>query len=274
MENSHRKRSVARIAAVVAVVLTVGGLIWYTAVRLRELDRNLQASEERAQALNEDLRGYSLELEMALERAKAARQRATSAEQAADAASSARADAEQQAEEADERAQLAAAETERTREEIEQMRERRAAELNRMQEALNRIAPTTRTPGGMVMVLSDEAFRFEFDKATLRAPNRETLSRIAGILLASEGYRLFIDGHTDDVGDSGYNLGLSERRAQSVRDYLVDAGIPEDLIAIQGFGKTEPLDKGKTKAARAKNRRVEIGIVDTIIHWEKRVRND
>ena len=142
-----------------------------------------------------------------------------------------------------------------------------------MQEALNRIAPTRRTPSGMVMMLSDEAFRFDFDKATLKPANKEMLSRIAGILLASEGYRLFVDGHTDDIGTDEYNQGLSERRAEAVQQYLVAAGIPPEVVAVQGFGKSQPLVKEQTKAARANNRRVEIGIVDTIVHYGQAVRN-
>ena len=136
-----------------------------------------------------------------------------------------------------------------------------------MQQAMNRVAPTQRTPSGMVMQLGNDAFRFDFDSAALKPENRETLSRIAGILLASEGYSLFIDGHTDDIGTEEYNQGLSERRAESVRDYLVKAGIPADIISIKGFGKSNPLIKAKTQEAREKNRRVEIGIVDTIIQY-------
>jgi OOP family OmpA-OmpF porin len=141
-----------------------------------------------------------------------------------------------------------------------------------MQEALNRIAPTKRTPAGMPMTRSESAFRFEFDKSDLRTENRETLSRIAGVLLASDGYRIFVDGHTDDVGTDEYNKSLSERRAATVRKYLVEAGIPSEVIATQGFGKQQPVANEKSRDARAQNRRVEIGIVDTIIHYEQKIR--
>ena len=152
--------------------------------------------------------------------------------------------------------------------ELESMRQRRVAELDRMQEALSQIVPTARTPTGMVMHLANKSFRFDFDSAALKPENREILSRIAGVLLASEGYRLFIDGHTDDVGTDQYNQRLSERRADSVRDYLAKAGVPADIIEVKGFGKSNPLVQAKSSDAREKNRRVEIGIVDKIITYQ------
>jgi hypothetical integral membrane protein (TIGR02206 family) len=89
-----------------------------------------------------------------------------------------------------------------------------------MHEALARIAATRRTSSGLVIDLTNDSFRFDFDKAALRPENREILSRIAGVLLASSGYRLFVHGHTDDVGSDEYNQQLSERRAASVASYL------------------------------------------------------
>jgi outer membrane protein OmpA-like peptidoglycan-associated protein len=121
----------------------------------------------------------------------------------------------------------------------------------------------------MVVSLGEDRFLFDFDKADVKLENRELLSRIAGVLLASHGYRLYVYGHTDDVGTGEYNQDLSERRAKSVRDYLVKAGIPEEIIESKGFGKTSPRVPAKTRDARQKNRRVEIGVVDTIINYEK-----
>jgi outer membrane protein OmpA-like peptidoglycan-associated protein len=139
--------------------------------------------------------------------------------------------------------------------ELESMRQRRTTELDRMQQALSRIVPTVRTPTGMVMQLANKSFRFDFDSVALRPENRETLSRIAGVLLASEGYTLFIDGHTDDIGTEEYNQRLSERRASSVRDYLVKAGVPEDIITLKGFGKSNPLVKNPRRPRKKPPRR-------------------
>jgi outer membrane protein OmpA-like peptidoglycan-associated protein len=111
------------------------------------------------------------------------------------------------------------------------------------------------------MNLGSDYLKFEFDKAELRPEDRELLARVAGILMTSKDYMLSVNGHTDDVGTAEYNQKLSERRAQAVRDYLVKAGISADILSVEGHGKSLPLVKGTTDAARAKNRRVELGIV-------------
>ena len=78
---------------------------------------------------------------------------------------------------------------------------------------------------------------------------------------------------TDDVGNEDYNLGLSERRAGAVRDYLVEAGITENILSIQGWGKKQPLVQGTSDEARAKNRRVELGIVNVRINYPRAPRD-
>jgi len=153
------------------------------------------------------------------------------------------------------------------RNELMALQKQREQELDHMQEALNRVVKTHRTPTGMVMVLTDATFKFDFDKADLKPKSREILSRIAGILLASKGYGLSVFGYTDDVGSAEYNKKLSVRRADAVRDYLVEAGIDPSIINASGYGKTNPLVKGATEAARAQNRRVEIALTDSEIHY-------
>ena len=275
----ERGSALTRSVLLLAILAGVVGVVWYTASRIKELNRQLAASERRAMEMNERLREYSAELEAAIERAREARARAEVAEKRAQETEEALRQTERQAESAarqrnraKQEAMAAEAEALRAKRQVEEIRRRREAELDRMQQALNKIAPTRRTPSGMVLTLADSQFRFDFDSAALRPENREKLARIAGVLLASEGYRLFIDGHTDDVGTEEYNQKLSERRARAVRDYLVKAGVPAELIEVRGFGKTQPLVKAKTKEARARNRRVEIGIVDTIIHYERALR--
>ena len=161
----------------------------------------------------------------------------------------------------------AIAEAERSRQEAERLRKRRQKELDRMHEALSRIAESQRTPMGMVVNLGQDSFLFDFDKAALRPENREILSRIAGVLLASHGYRLYVYGHTDDTGPEAYNQQLSEKRAQAVRAYLVEAGIPAEIIHAQGFGEFSPAVRQETRQARQRNRRVVIGVVDTVIDY-------
>ncbi len=150
---------------------------------------------------------------------------------------------------------------------IASMREERDEELNRMQEALNRVVETRRTSTGMLIVLPESTFRFEFDKADLNQKNRELLARIAGILLVSKGYGLSVFGYTDDVGSDEYNQELSLRRAKAVEAYLVQSGIRSSIINVKGYGKSSPSDRGNTAEARARNRRVEIAVTDSSIRY-------
>ncbi len=115
------------------------------------------------------------------------------------------------------------------------------------------------------MNLGGDHLKFAFDKAELRPQDKELLSRIAGILMAAPDYTVSVNGYTDDVGTDDYNQNLSERRAQAVRDYLVEAGLSPDILSVAGHGKTHPLVPGTTEEARAKNRRVELGIADARI---------
>jgi len=149
--------------------------------------------------------------------------------------------------------------------EAEKIRARAEAELDRLESALGEIAETRRSALGLVMNLGEDYLRFEFDKAELRPEDREILSRIAGVLLGSSDYSISVNGHTDDVGSDAYNQQLSERRAVAVRDYLVKAGLSPEIFSVTGHGKSRPLVPGTSDEARAKNRRVELGIVNTRI---------
>ena len=153
-------------------------------------------------------------------------------------------------------------EAQEARERLVEIREQRERDLDRLERSLSRIAETRRTALGMVMNLGD-SIEFDFDKADLRPQNREVLSRIAGVLLTAEGFGIQVYGHTDDVGSAEYNQELSERRADAVRRYLIEAGVPEDKIQSKGFGKAAPLVEGTDPASRQRNRRVEIAVVET-----------
>lgn len=214
------------------------------------------------------------ELATASERAEKAAREAQTAAEAARISAEARLRAEhqaiearQRATEASERALEAEHEVEAARAELERVRKEREEELNRMQQALDRLVETRRTALGLVMNLPESALRFDFDSAALKPEAKELLSRIAGVLLASEGYRIEVHGHTDDVGTVAYNLQLSKRRAEAVKRYLVESGIEEEIITVKGFGKSSPLSPGTTERDRARNRRVEIALTDTRIQY-------
>ena len=116
---------------------------------------------------------------------------------------------------------------------------------------------------GLVMTLDSKSIRFDFDKANIRPEYRDILNRVAGILMTLKGYTIAVYGYTDDVGTQTYNLQLSQRRAEAVRDFLVQTGISSTIVSTKGFGKSDPRVPGDSEQSRAANRRVEIGIVDS-----------
>ena len=213
------------------------------------------------------------------ETAESARRQAGRAEENALKAALGRARAEEEASEARAAAAKSPAEMREAKQEAEQarqeaarIRKERDEKLDAMQQALSQLVETRRTALGLIMNLDSEAIQFEFDKAALKPHNRELLSKIAGILLTSKGHHIFVYGHTDDVGTKAYNQELSERRAKAVRDYLVASFIDPNIITAEGFGKSSPLVAGTSTQARARNRRVEIAIVDTVLDYQQRTR--
>ena len=105
---------------------------------------------------------------------------------------------------------------------------------------------------------------FDFDKSFLRPEGKETLDALVGDMgdLNSVA-EITAVGHTDSIGTDEYNQGLSERRAASVKDYLVDQGVPADRIETMGMGESQPVATNETREGRQQNRRVEVTIKGT-----------
>jgi len=99
---------------------------------------------------------------------------------------------------------------------------------------------------------------FDTGSATLKPGAREKLARVAGILASHPDLKIAIEGHTDSVGGDAYNQQLSERRAESVRTYLVQQKISPASVDAEGFGKTRPVASNATPTGRQQNRRVEL----------------
>jgi len=252
------------LAGVLALLVLILALLGFVAYRI----------EQKTAAVERSVAALSLKTEDAAALAAQANGRATAAEESARRASEARNAAE--AETASARQEVDAARQEATaardaqataEAEAAAIRKRAEAEVNRLESALGQIAETRRTALGLVMNLSGDHLKFEFDKAELRPQDKELLSRIAGILLTSHDHTISVNGHTDDVGSDDYNQKLSERRAQAVRDYLETAGLPEEILSVEGHGKSLPLARGTGDKARAQNRRVELGIANTQIRY-------
>ena len=103
-----------------------------------------------------------------------------------------------------------------------------------------------------------QGVNFEYDSARLTQESHEVLDRVARSLREWPEVRVEIGGYTDDVGTDEYNMELSERRAQAVRDYLMAKGVGGSRLEAKGYGKTRPLNTNNTEEARAQNRRVEL----------------
>ena len=98
---------------------------------------------------------------------------------------------------------------------------------------------------------------FDFNKANLKEESLPILDEVVGLLKAKPDMKMEIQGHTDSKGTAAYNLKLSERRAASVKDYLVKNGIESNRLTTKGYGLTKPVATNATEEGRAKNRRVE-----------------
>ncbi|MFN8625691.1 MAG: OmpA family protein [Candidatus Binatia bacterium] len=101
---------------------------------------------------------------------------------------------------------------------------------------------------------------FDFDKATLKAEAKPILDEAVQVLKQEGSVDIIVEGHTDSVGTDQYNLGLSRRRAETVRAYLVDHGIARSRITAEGMGEAKPVASNDTADGRVQNRRVELHV--------------
>ena len=206
-------------------------------------DARRRAEAERAQA------DAQRQQATALAQQQQAQAEADAARQAAQLAAGQQANAERQAQEADRQRQEA----------VRQKEEMRA----RLLAQLNQVLQTRDTVRGLIVSMPDVLF--DFNKYTLKPEARERLARISGIVLAYPDLKLQVEGYTDSIGSDEYNQTLSEKRAESVRDYLVSSGVSMNNVAAQGMGKADPVADNSTAAGRKLNRRVEMIVSGDVI---------
>lgn len=106
-----------------------------------------------------------------------------------------------------------------------------------------------------------ENLEFQTAKAIILPESFESLDALADLLIRKSEWRLVIAGHTDSQGDDQANLILSKKRAEAVRDYLVQRGIDPSRLIVQYYGETKPIDTNDTPEGRQKNRRVEMEVI-------------
>jgi len=195
---------------------------------------------------------------------------AANARQAADSESRQRVAAESARAAAESQQRTALAEAERSRqaaEQSERFRQQAEAEKtelrSRLLNQLSSILQTRDSVRGLIVNMSDVLF--DSGRYTLKPGAREKLAKISGIVLAYPGLNLQIEGHTDNVGGEDFNQQLSERRAASVRDFLVQQGVSAASITARGLGKAQPVASNESAEGRQQNRRVELVVTGEAI---------
>jgi outer membrane protein OmpA-like peptidoglycan-associated protein len=222
------------------------------AAEAREEANNAERAAAAAQAQTERAR---LDAQAAAERAAAdakalAERTRIDADLAAQRAARDKADAEAAGQQA---LKAAAEKSEREKQELR----------SRLATQLNLFLDTRDSARGLIVNMSDVLF--DTGQYSLRTGAREKLARISGILLLYPSLKLEVEGHTDSVGSDELNMQLSEHRASSVRDFLVQSGIVTSSIASRGFGESRPVATNDTSAGRQQNRRVELIVSGDVI---------
>jgi len=192
------------------------------------------------------------------------------AQASAQQAAGAQADAERDRNDAQRKQQVAEADSDRNRAaaassdaQLQQALRDRDELRARLLQQFNLILETRDTARGLVVNMSDVLF--DSGKYTLRPLAREKLAKISGIVLGYPSLKLAVEGNTDSVGTESFNQQLSEQRAEGVRSYLTQQGVPESSTTATGFGKNRPIASNNTSEGRQQNRRVELIVSGEVI---------
>ena len=225
---------------------------------------NAQAATLAAQTATANAQAAKTQAEIDAAKAQADKQQAESDSATARAdAAKAQADSDKaRSDMADNQATSAAAlaaaqaDTERSRLAAQEAETDKMAMRSRLSEQLNAVLQTRDSARGLIVSMSDVLF--DTGKYSLKSGAREKLAKVAGILLAYPGLNIAVGGYTDNVGGDAMNQKLSENRAGSVRDYLVNEGVSANAVTAQGYGNSSPVASNSNAAGRHQNRRVEL----------------
>ncbi|GED22661.1 OmpA family protein [Halomonas halmophila] len=136
------------------------------------------------------------------------------------------------------------------------------AYMDRQEEQLRRSMEGTgigvERDGNDIVLNMPSSVTFGFDSSELTSSATSALNDVSRVLTEYTDTRINIAGHTDSIGDAGYNQQLSERRAQAVGQYLARSGVATSRLNMQGYGESQPVASNDTESGRAQNRRVEL----------------
>jgi outer membrane protein OmpA-like peptidoglycan-associated protein len=238
----------------------------------REAQRRLAAESATTDAVRREQNART-KADLESQRRMAAENATSDAQADAQKSANAQADAERARAAAEHNQQAAEADSDRNRaaaassnQQLQQAVLDREELRARLLQQFNAILVTHDTARGLVVNMSDVLF--DSGKFTLRPLAREKLAKISGIVLAYPSLKLAIEGNTDSVGSEQFNQVLSEQRAQGVRSYLTQQGVPASSTSAQGFGKNQPIASNDTADGRQQNRRVELVVSGEVIGSE------
>jgi outer membrane protein OmpA-like peptidoglycan-associated protein len=198
------------------------------------------AAQSQADAARSQMQAQQAQLQ-----AQQAQLQADQAQAAKAQADAARAQAEAEAAEA----KAKAAEADKSAQSAEAVREK-------LKQQLNSVLATSETARGLIVNMSDVLF--DTGKYTLKPTTQISLAKVSGILQAYPGLKVQVEGYTDSVGSDEFNQTLSDKRDETVKNFLVAQGVPPNNITSQGFGKNSPVADNSTPSGRMQNRRVNM----------------
>jgi OmpA-OmpF porin, OOP family len=144
-----------------------------------------------------------------------------------------------------------------------------ATSAQQMADAANgRVGVLTNTVANLdnYHAVAETSVKFGFNKDILTPKSKEALDQLAGGIASTKGYIIALEGSTDSVGSSEYNYDLSQRRANSVIQYLASKyNVPAHKIYVIGLGKDKPVESNKTSAGRESNRRVDVRLMTNTV---------
>lgn len=212
--------------------------------------------EQQRVATQQQASAAQLQAQVAQQQADLARQQADFQKTQAEISAQQRAAAEQQRQQAVQQQQAMANQAqnaERRAAAAEQNQEQMRA---RLRDQLNQVLQTRDTARGLIVNMNDVLF--DTGRATLKPDAKLRLAKVAGIIEAYPDLHLQIEGYTDNTGTAQINQVLSERRAATVRDYLIAQGVPVNNVVARGFGEENPVASNDSPAGRQQNRRVDL----------------